>query len=100
MGKKLRRCALALAVVLSLAGSAVTLAVTPAGLQSRQEDVWVLGEYSGCIAVFQPGDGLLPSRVTDVAVGLLPSTDRELLNRGIRVESYRELLMLLEDFRS
>ena len=100
MGKKLRRCALALAVVLSLAGSAVTLAVTPAGLQSRQEEVWVLGEYSGCIAVFRPGDGLLPSHVTDVAVGLLPLADREQLSRGIRVESHRELLMLLEDFSS
>ena len=100
MGKKLRRCALALAVVLSLAGSAVTLAVTPAGLQSRQEEVWVLGEYSGGIAVFRPGDGLLPSHVTDVAVGLLPSADREQLSRGIRVESHRELLMLLEDFSS
>ena len=100
MGKKLRCWALGVAVVLSLAGSAVTLAVTPAGLQSRQEDVWVLGEYSGCVAVFKPGDGLLPSRVTDVAVRLLPSADRELLSRGIRVASHRELLMLLEDFSS
>ena len=100
MGKKLRCWALGVAVVLSLAGSAVTLAVTPAGLQSRQEDVWVLGEYGGCVAVFKPGDGLLPSHVTDVSVCLLPAADREQLVHGIRVNSRRELLMLLEDFSS
>lgn len=100
MKKGLSRCAGALAVILALAGSAVTLAVTPAGMQQRNPEEWVLGEYRGCVAVFGPEDGLLPGRVTDVPVSLLPETDRELLRQGIRVESRREMLMLLEDFSS
>ena len=100
MRKGLCRWAGALALVLALAGSAVTLAVTPAGTQERGGGEWVLGEYRGCVAVFGPGDGLLPGRVTDVRVSLLPEQDREQLRQGIHVTSHRELLMLLEDFSS
>ena len=100
MKKGLRRMAGALLVILSLAGSAVSLAVTPAGAKSLETEDYLLGEYRGCLAVFAPGDGLLPSRVTDIQVGLLPQADRERLRQGIPVDSRRALLTLLEDFSS
>lgn len=100
MSRGLRGFAGALAVILCLSGSAVSLAVSPSGLQSRREDKWVLGEYGGYVAVFAPGDGLLPGRVTDVQVRLLPEKDRTQLSQGIVVADRRELMMLLEDFSS
>jgi len=100
MKQGLRSAAGALAVFLSLAGSAVSLAVTPAGIHSRNTEDYLLGEYRGCVAVFEPGDVLLPSRVTDIRLELLPQADREMLRQGIPVESRREMLMLLEDFSS
>jgi hypothetical protein len=86
-------------VISVLAGSAFALALTPAGVQ-HGESAYVLGEYRGCVAVYEPGAGVLPSRVTDIPVHRLPASDQSRIRRGIAVETRQELLMLLEDFSS
>lgn len=100
MRMHLRHCVGAIAVILTLAGSAVCMARTPAAAGQWGECAYVLGEYSGCVAVFEPEQSLLPSQVTDIRVGLLPEQDRDQLRDGIPVQTRRELLMLLEDFSS
>ena len=100
MRMHLRHCIGAVAVILTLAGSAVCMARTPTVGDRWADCAYVLGEYSGCVAVFEPERSALPSRVTDIRVQLLPEADRLQLHDGIPVQTRRELLMLLEDFNS
>jgi len=94
------RCAGALAVIGVLAGSAVSMAMPPAGSGEWEECEYVLGEYSGHVAVYDPEGGALPCQVTDIRVGLLPEADRSHLQEGIPLQSRLELMLLLEDFSS
>ena len=53
--------------------------------------------YNGVVAVFSDGFDE-PAFETDIDVSKLRGYDRELLEHGIKIGSYNELLQLLEDF--
>lgn len=53
-------------------------------------------ESGGKIGIYTEEGYLI--RLLDVSVESLPSADREALKKGIRVESWKELLSLIEDY--
>ena len=72
----------------------------PTVVSSQVEETdakYIVMEYQGKIAVFQPGS-LEPQQLLDTLVSMLPEEDRNLLAEGIRVQTDRELQALLEDY--
>ena len=65
---------------------------------SSQPD-YLVKEHNGVIAVFLNGESQ-PMIQTDIYVNGLRQTDRELIKNGIALESYTDVLCLLEDFDS
>lgn len=59
-------------------------------------DAFVVREVNGKIGVYTE-DGYL-IRLLEVSVDMLPAADRELLQKGIRVESWKELISLMQDY--
>jgi len=72
--------------------------VTAPAAPLRSETPYTLRGYDGVICVFSDGD--VPVLSTDIVVATLRSTDRALLEQGIRANSYEEVIRLLEDFDS
>ena len=64
-----------------------------------QEEVWVLCEKDGVIAVYKSGQNR-PELVTDIETPVLRRADRAMLAKGIPAEDLDEVLTLLEDFGS
>ena len=61
---------------------------------------YTLRAFNGHIAVFCGDIKDLPAVETTIDVGSLRAVDREKLSGGIRVQTYDEVLKLLEDFGS
>lgn len=64
---------------------------------SPTEATYVIKEYGGKVAVFNP-DETEPMAVYEVYVHLLPENDIELLRKGIPVDDDYTLQKALEDF--
>lgn len=60
---------------------------------------YLIREYDGRLAVFHGGSEE-PELVFDVFVHTLPEYDRGQLKQGVAVQSYEELISLLEDYTS
>lgn len=60
---------------------------------------YILRASDGRIAVFDNKSGKIV-RKTDTLISILPEGDREMLEKGIKVRSEKELKRLLEDFCS
>lgn len=60
---------------------------------------YVVKDFNGNIAVFENGQNS-PFKITDVPINSLPYADREILKKGIAVNSKNELNRILEDYCS
>lgn len=67
--------------------------------QTPEEDIYMLKEYDGKLAVFVEGEEE-PQDIFNVYIKTLPAFDQGQLHQGIKVESYGELLSLIEDYIS
>lgn len=67
--------------------------------ESPKEGDYELRDWEGQLAVFCPGEPL-PRMVLEVYTCTLPPYDQELLQQGIQVSGYQELLARLEDYSS
>ena len=93
--------------VIMIAATIVTSAVRNAEAsalasvhQTGAASGYILRAYNGHIAVFY-GDIIdSPGIETTIEIGSLRTVDREKLEKGITVNSYDEVLKLLEDFGS
>lgn len=61
------------------------------------DDYYILTEYEGKLAVFKNGDNV-PISIYDTYIDTLPKHDKELIQKGIRVESTDSLQRLIEDY--
>ena len=68
-------------------------------LEEKKSTVFVVSEYQGNIAIFKKGNPS-PVKIVDVQLSDLPKQDKELLEKGIEVNSKEELLNILEDYCS
>ena len=68
-------------------------------LDDEVQTGYYLREFEGRIAVFE-GDEFEPDYVLDVYLQYLPEYDREQLSQGIYVDTYEQLLTLMEDYSS
>lgn len=64
------------------------------------ENRYVLRDYEGLVAVFVENDPELPMTVTDIQVSTLRELDRQLLEKGLKINSHEKLVMTLEDLGS
>ena len=60
---------------------------------------FLLGTYNGRLAVWK-GDDPEPYRVYPCPVYLLPQAEREMLQKGIRIDSMDDVSYFLENFLS
>ncbi len=60
---------------------------------------YLIKEYQGRVAVYNSGSQE-PDMVLDVLVKYLPDYDRQQMQQGIPVNSYNELVSLIEDYTS
>jgi len=67
--------------------------------ESEAAHGYVLREHQGRIGVFT-GNAGEPDMVLDVLVKYLPEYDRQILGEGIPVDSYEQLVALIEDYTS
>jgi hypothetical protein len=67
---------------------------------SASDKYYVLKEYNGDICVFTSDSNTEPYIVTNIDVSMLRQNDADALKKGISVDSFEKLLMLLEDFSS
>lgn len=77
---------------------------SPEGPASAQEESspssgYLLGAYNGRVSVLSP-DTQEPEMIFDIFLRTLPELDQQLLQEGIRVETYEELTRLIEDYIS
>ena len=63
----------------------------------ESEGAYTLRSYGNSVAVFSYGEDA-PIMQTDICVSAMRASDREMIQKGITVGSYDELLGLLEDF--
>ena len=100
-----KACALVLAAV-SIA--ALLLLVGKGGVASGDKTdipvsspdtaAYVVGQWDGRVALFTKDFENRPALETDIDVQNLREYDRLLLRAGIKVDSYEEVLRLMEDF--
>lgn len=67
--------------------------------ETEKSDLYLLKSVDGKIAVEEISSGKIIKK-TDTLVSILPEKDKDMLKKGIRVKSERELVTLLEDFCS
>ena len=60
---------------------------------------YVVKEYDGKIAVFENGEDT-PFKITDVYTKNLPKEDKLLISQGIKVDTDKELALILADYCS
>ncbi len=67
---------------------------------AEQKETYILRLSGNSVAIYLQGHEDNPLLVTEISAGSLRESDRELLENGITVSSYDEILRLLEDFNS
>ena len=72
----------------------------PAYVTYVQHGRYIIRTYNGKIALFIDDFDAYPAVETDIEVRLLRAYDRRLLDAGIEVSTYEDVLRLLEDFGS
>ena len=102
-----RRVILLAAII--LAALSVTLAAfhaaerqepsTTSPLSATASSRYTVGIHGDYVAVFVPGQAV-PVFITETRVALLPQADRDMLTRGIPIDSEAELSAILEDYSS
>lgn len=65
----------------------------------NKNPIYELKEYEGNIAIFKLNENL-PYKITSISIKDLPEKDHNLLKKGIKVYSEKELNVLLEDYCS
>lgn len=65
----------------------------------KKSDSYCVKEYRGNIAIFEKSKEK-PFKITNIAVGELPTEDQKLLKQGIEVSGQEELNNLIEDYCS
>lgn len=82
-------------------GEAASLSDLPesGSSQPAQEPGYYIKDYQGRVAVLKDGSQV-PEMIFDIPTKMLPELDRIELARGIYVESYEEMLKLVEDYIS
>ena len=68
--------------------------------QAQAQDPYLIRSYNGHIAVFMNKDDKSPGVETTIETETLRSVDKEKLQNGIEVNTYEDVLKLLEDFGS
>lgn len=63
-------------------------------------DRYVVRAYNGEICVFYADRPDVPAVYTGIALSSLRDSDRELVEKGIKLDTYEELVGILEDFGS
>ena len=61
---------------------------------------YTIRAYNGHVALFMDSFAPFPAFETDIDVNMLRAYDRQLLEDGIEVDTYEEVLRLFEDFGS
>jgi len=69
-------------------------------LAYQEEEAYTVGIFNGRVGVFYGEFKDVPAIETNIDENSLRQADRELLQEGITVENYDEVLCLLEDFNS
>jgi len=97
--------ALAFAITAAAAALAPKFGETRASLDDAVEAFaeydaksYIVRDDGGRIAVYSPNFREKPAITTEIVTANLPSHDRAELLRGISVETYEEVLELLQDF--
>jgi len=70
-----------------------------AGKHEPSASAYIVGAYAENVAVYRAGQ-ITPQTVTAIPLSSLCEVDRKSVETGIVVDSYEELLQLLEDFGS
>ena len=65
----------------------------------RRINTYIVRAYNNNLAVFEEGE-VEPYRIYDTDIRILPESDREKLEKGIKVESETDLRRLIEDYTS
>ena len=73
---------------------------TPPAVTAERQGGYIIRSHNGKIALFTNDFTTTPTVETDIDVNMLRAYDRQLLERGIEVSTYEEVLRLLEDFVS
>ena len=92
--------ALLLAGYAAVAGIGGGAAEDAPGLAGTGERMFIIRAHNGKIALFSDSFAAAPAIETDIDVSLLRAYDRELLENGIEVNTYEDVLRLLEDLES
>ena len=71
----------------------------PQNASQTVEKGYRIGEYQGNVAVYEEGSST-PLTVYDVPVSVLPEADVAALEKGIPVQTARELALAIEDYIS
>lgn len=66
---------------------------------SENQTGYILTEYNGKLAVFHEGNSD-PIEIFDITLDSLPQQDQELLTKGLKTSSKKELLLWIEDYSS
>ena len=82
------------------AAEEITAAAELAEIVSPASEGYILRAYEGNVAVFYGEFQTVPAIETNISVEDLRGTDRELLESGIRVSTYEDVVRLLEDLNS
>lgn len=73
--------------------------IPPEEVSSTAAGGYFIKEYSGRVSVIKDGSEV-PEMIFDIQTKLLPEVDRRQLSEGIYVETYEELIRLVEDYIS
>ena len=73
--------------------------ITDNSSSSQPVSGYYIKEYKGRVAVVRAGNDT-PEMIFDIHTKMLPDLDRKQLSDGIYVESYEEMLRLVEDYIS
>lgn len=92
-------CAIISVTLSSLGTAQNTAAAENMIFPEKGEQVYVLKEYKGLVAVFKE-DGDVPVKITQTHVQTLPPYDAQRLEDGITVEGEENLQKILMDFCS
>lgn len=68
-------------------------------LNTPKNNNYILSEYEGKLAIYKNGENM-PISVYETYLSSLPEKDKELIEKGIIIESTEELQSLIEDYTS
>jgi hypothetical protein len=70
----------------------------PAATAAAGEDVFLLKEEDGRVAVYRVPELVTPEQITQIRTASLRAADQARLREGISVRGWTSLQMILEDF--